>query len=254
MDYERVMIFGAHPDDEILMAGTVAKMSDAGVHVVVVTCTDGCEGYPRAEMKAEIVEMRRREAQHCDEALGIARRVWLGRPDMALVNDKETLLECVRVIRQERPDAIFAHGPMDPHRDHVIAGQLTVEAREHAGEPVAADLGEPWHTPHLYYYAGIPVFGIIGQFWQPPHMDYYKGVKAELPSIEINVSETAHKVAEGWATQVSQHTLMGTTADELMAQAQEIKQSGRKYAETFWLAEDNVLNDLLPRGLCVGKA
>ena len=84
MDYERVMIFGAHPDDEILMAGTVAKMSDAGVHVVVVTCTDGCEGYPRPEMKDEVVQMRRKEAEHCDKVLGIARRVWLGRPDMAL--------------------------------------------------------------------------------------------------------------------------------------------------------------------------
>ena len=71
MDYERVMIFGAHPDDEILLAGTVAKMSAAGVRVVVVTCTDGCEGYPRPEMKDEVVEMRRKEAQECDRVLGI---------------------------------------------------------------------------------------------------------------------------------------------------------------------------------------
>ena len=61
MDYEKVLIFGAHPDDEILMAATVAKFSDAGMRVVVVTCTNGCEGYPRLEIKDEVVEMRRKE-------------------------------------------------------------------------------------------------------------------------------------------------------------------------------------------------
>lgn len=253
MDYEKVLIFGAHPDDEIFMAGTVAKLAAAGARVVVVTCTDGCEGYPRPEMKNEVVQMRRAEAAHCNEVLGIARRVWLGRPDMALVNDKQTLHECIRAIRQERPDAIFADGPLHPQGDHVAAGMLAVEARYHAGEPVAVELGEPWHTPHLYYYTGVAVYGEIGQFWQPAHMAYYQNVMARLPRVDIDVSQTAHKVQEGWATQVSQHTIMGTNAQELLAEAEQIEQSGEQHCETFWLAEHNALNDFLPRGLYVGK-
>ena len=77
---------------------------------------------------------------------------------------------------------------------------------------------------------------------------------AHLPSVEIDVTDTAHKVAEGWATQVSQHTIMDTNAQELLAEAEQIKHSGKKHFETFWLAEHNALNDFLPRRLYVSKA
>jgi LmbE family N-acetylglucosaminyl deacetylase len=55
MDYKRIMVFGAHADDEITMSGTIAKMANAGVRVVVITMTNGCEGYPRPDMKDTIV-------------------------------------------------------------------------------------------------------------------------------------------------------------------------------------------------------
>ena len=86
------------------------------------------------------------------------------------------------------------------------------------------------------------------------NMDYYPQVGAHVASVEIDVSETSHKVLEAWATQVSQHALMGTSAEELLAQAEQIRRGGRKYVETFWLAEHNALNDFLPRRLYVGKA
>jgi len=31
MDYERVLVCGAHPDDEVAMAGTIAKFSEKAV-------------------------------------------------------------------------------------------------------------------------------------------------------------------------------------------------------------------------------
>ena len=34
MDYDTVVVFGAHADDEITMAGTIAKISQSGVRVV----------------------------------------------------------------------------------------------------------------------------------------------------------------------------------------------------------------------------
>lgn len=227
MDYKKVMVFGAHADDEIRMAGTIAKMSNAGVRVVVVTMTNGCEGYPRLDMKDEIVELRRQEADECNKVLGIMRREILDIPDMGLVNDKKTLQKCIKIIREERPDAVFTHGPVDRHRDHLNTHAISVEARWHAGEPVAAELGEPWYPPHLYYYKGV--------------------ADNRLPSIVIDVTQTAEKRAEALATQVSQHTLFGRTKEEFLAEVETIRKNRPKRTEKFWIADKVTLNDFLPR-------
>ncbi len=226
MDYERVLVCGAHPDDEVAMAGTIAKLSEKGVQVFVLIFTDGCEGYPKPELKEEIVEIRRREQEVCDRILGVHRRICLERPDMALENDKETFLECVRIIREVRPDAIFTHGPYDRHRDHRAVSAITVEARWQAGEPVSAELGPPWHTPHLYY---------------------YRGVQALLPRVVVDVSETAHKRWEAMAAYESQHTLWGRTKEEFAEEAERVRESGERYIETFWIAEETVFSDFPPK-------
>lgn len=225
MTFQRVMVFAAHADDEITMAGTIARFSAEGTRVVVVQMTDGCEGYPLPEMQESIVATRRQEAEACNRVLGIARRVMLMRPDMGLTNDKETLQECIRVIREERPQAIFTHGPVDRHRDHRNTHALSVEARWHAGEPVAAALGAPYYPPQLYYYKGVTGIG---------------------PQIFFDVSATAHKRYEALATQVSQHTLFQATREELLARAEQLRQAGGRHTESFWFAEWNQFHEFPP--------
>lgn len=226
--YERVLVFGAHPDDELTMAGAMAKFAAEGTEVYICIMTDGREGYPRPEMKDTIVALRRKEADACDRVIGIKKRFRPESPDMGLVNDKETLLKCVEIIRQVRPDAIFTHGPNERHRDHLNTHLISVEACWHAGEPVAAELGSSWATPHLYY---------------------YKGVMGLRPSIRIDVTQAADKRLDAMATQVSQHTLFRRTADEFHAQAESIRKHRPKTIESFWIAERVVLNGFLPKGL-----
>ncbi len=227
--YDRILVFGAHHDDELTMACTMAKLAQEGTEVYVCIMTDGCEGYPRPEMRDTIVETRSREADEADKVLGVTRRFKLNSPDMALVNDKETLLKCVGIVRKVRPDAIFTHGPHDNHRDHLNTHANTVEARWHAGQPVAASLGESWKTPHLYFYKGL--------------------LDQSLPSIQLDVTDTGEKRAEALATQVSQHTLFRRTRADFLADAERIKRDRPRTVETFWIAPKNVFNALLPTDL-----
>jgi LmbE family N-acetylglucosaminyl deacetylase len=180
-------------------------------------------------MRDQIVALRRVEAEEANKVIGIARRIHIGSPDLGLTNDKATLKKCIQAIREERPDALFTHGPDDNHRDHIATGAISIDARWHAGEPVVAELGTSWKTPHLYYYKGVS--------------------RRELPAVIVDVSATAHKRYEALATQVSQHTLFRRTKEDFLAEASRIKQSGARYTETFWLAERNQLADFLPRGL-----
>jgi LmbE family N-acetylglucosaminyl deacetylase len=220
------MVFGAHPDDEFAMAGTIAKLSMKKVKVTVLTFTDGCEGYPLPEMKDTIVATRRKESNASDRVLGIHHHIHLEIPDMGLVNNKETILRCVHAIRKARPHAIFTHGPNESHRDHIAGHHISVEARWQAGEPVAAEFGPPWKTPHLYFYGGVDDVR--------PHIFY-------------DVSETEHKRLLARAAHVTQHILWGRSREDFQEEAKWIKRSGRTFIEQLWLTDDFVLTDFPPR-------
>lgn len=215
MSYKTILVFAAHPDDEMTMAGTMSKASDLGVRVVVAQSTNGSEGYPKPEMEKTIVKVRRKEADEADKVLGVE-RIHLGHDDMALVNDKATFKQFIKVIRKVRPDAIFTHGPHDLHRDHLATSAISIEARWQAGQPVSTKLGPPWQTPHFYF---------------------YKGVRGADPNYEVDIAGYAHKAAEARRTQVSQHILFRRTVADFDKEIEALKQSRERRVERFWNAD-----------------
>ena len=230
MDYRRILVFGAHPDDEIRMAGTMAKLAAAGVQVYVAIMTDGSEGFPNPAWREQIVAMRAAEMEECDRVLSITKRFRLGYPDMGLVHGKQVFRDCIRAVRGARPDAVFTHGPAGINPDHVATHEITVPAVWQAGQPVAADLGEPWPAGQLYYYKEVST-----------------SVRTVGPSVTFDVTGYDHYVLLANATQVSQHTLFRTTREELEAEAERIRQAHRPATETFWMSERFRLADFPPR-------
>lgn len=224
MNYKKVIVFGAHPDDEITMGGTIYKMSKNGTKVIVVTMTDGCEGYSEIEMKDKIVEVRKKEAEICDMILGISERIFLELPDMALVNNKDILKKCIEIIRKIKPDAIFTHGPGDRHRDHFNTCLITIEAVWQAGEPVSIELGEPWSTNYIYY---------------------YKGFSGGLPSIIIDITDVAEKKIEAQMSQKSQYRIFRKTEKDFIEEIEYIKKYRPKRFEQFWISDRVILNKFL---------
>jgi LmbE family N-acetylglucosaminyl deacetylase len=228
MNYKRVLVFGAHPDDEIFMAKTIAMLSSKGVAVTVVIMTNGCEGYPDPKMKNTIVKIRAREAQDCNRVLGIKKRIIMDIPDMGLTNDKPTVKKLIKIIREVRPDAIFTQGPIDVHRDHIATHHVTRSAFFHAGEPVAAELGKPWKAPYLYYYVGV---------------------REPLTRVVVDVSDYKEKGTEAWSTQKSQYTVFRKTAVEFKREIEALKKDRSKVYDVFWLAEHVILSDFVPLGI-----
>jgi len=230
MLYRSILVLAAHPDDEIIMAGTMAKMAAEGTRVVVVQMTDGCEGYPDVEMKQTIVEMRQREAEAANRVLGVAHRYMLGHPDMGLVNDKATLQEVIAIIRRERPDAAFLQGSRTLHRDHLNAYQIGIEALWHGGGPVCAALGPSWQTPEIYC---------------------YKDADTDLQPFGVSVKGFGHKFFEALATQESQFTLFGQyfgvgSREAFAREIERLKHEGGREIEYFWVLRDAVDFDVFP--------
>ncbi len=159
-DWRRVLVFGAHVDDEVIgPGGTIARLSDGGADVIVVTFTGGQDtGYARPELKDQMAGLRRQEAAAADRILGIRERIFLGRAAQDVQNDKATYQECVRLIREVKPDVILAHWHEDKHRDHRAVAAVTDEARWKAWDHVLADLGAPYYTPEFYFYEIMELF------------------------------------------------------------------------------------------------
>ncbi|MSR29095.1 MAG: bacillithiol biosynthesis deacetylase BshB1 [Phycisphaerales bacterium] len=145
----RVVVFGAHPDDQELgMGGTIARLARDGHEVTLVDMTDGeptPEGSP---------ELRAREAAEAARILGVS-RIQLGLRNRELVNDIESRHAVATAIRTLRPDILFAHHGLDSHPDHVAASAL-VDGGRFAARLTKCDLsGEPWHARALFQYFSI---------------------------------------------------------------------------------------------------
>ncbi|MCL5999851.1 MAG: PIG-L family deacetylase [Chloroflexi bacterium] len=216
-DWRRVLVFGAHVDDEIIgPGGTISRLSDMGAEVFVVTFTGGTKdtGYSRADLKDKIAEMRRAEAGAADAILGIKERIFLGRPSQGVVNDTATYQECVRLIRQIKPDVIFSHWYEDKHRDHRAVAEITDEARWKAWDHVLVDLGAPYYTPEFYFYEILELF---------PH-----------PTILVDISATINTKIEAMEAMTSQLDVLPRVAQYIRGVGQTRGfQRGSEYAEAF---------------------
>ncbi len=214
-NWKRILYFGAHPDDEIIGAGgALARCSAQGAEITVVTFTLGDTSYTSPEAKAEMKVIRAREAAAVEPILGISRRILLNKPCQGVVNDRETYQECVRIIRQVRPDVILTHSYLDRHRDHRAVAEVTDEARYKAAENVLADLGEPWYTQFLYHYEVIELF--------------------PSPTLLIDITETMDKKLEAMATQKSQMAVLPGVMEYIKALGRvRGYQRGTLYAEAL---------------------
>ena len=151
----QVMVVTPHPDDaEFGVAGTVARWTREGKSVVYVVCTSGEKGSSDANVKPEhLAKIREQEQLAAAQLLGVREVIFLRYPDQALEDTPEFRKEIVRQIRKYRPETVVTVDPYRRyiwHRDHRIAGQVTIDAVfPYARDPLAyPDLLEEGLHPH----------------------------------------------------------------------------------------------------------
>ena len=150
-----VLVVTPHPDDaEFGVAGTVAKWTREGKQVVYVVCTNGNKGTSDPDVKPdELAKIRQNEQRAAAEILGVREVVFLENQDQGLEDTPEFRKQIVRMIRRYRPETVVTADPYRRyiwHRDHRIAGQVTIDAvfpyaRAHLAYP---DLLEEGLQPH----------------------------------------------------------------------------------------------------------
>ncbi len=174
-DVERVLVVTAHPDDvDFGAAGTVARMTDAGVTVTYCLATDGeAGGDDRSMARRDMAALRRDEQRAAAAAVGVTDLTFLGHPDGRLVPTLGLRRDISRVIRRLRPQLVIAQSPerrwdriYASHPDHLAAGEAAVaavypDARNPFAHPELLDEGlEPWTVPELWLMATEPTVAV----------------------------------------------------------------------------------------------
>jgi LmbE family N-acetylglucosaminyl deacetylase len=168
-----LMVVTAHPDDESMVAATMARYAlDGGKRVTLVSATRGEGGGNGTgkEYGAALGVVREAELRACVSELGVQRLYFLDRRDFGYTESatatlsqwshRESLKRLVRLVRALRPDVIVT---MDPaprggqHGHHQVAGRLATEAYDVAASArafpeLSRDEGlRPWRVLKLYY-------------------------------------------------------------------------------------------------------
>lgn len=123
----KVIVVGAHPDDpETGCGGTMALIANEGHEVISAYLTRGEAGIS-GKSHEEAATIRTAEALKACKILN-AKAKFLGQIDGNCEVTKEHYETIYNFIKDENPDVIFNHWPIDGHRDHRICSLLVYDA------------------------------------------------------------------------------------------------------------------------------
>lgn len=187
-----VLAMFAHPDDaEILCAGTLIRLADAGWEIHIATATPGDCGTTTLPAD-QIAEIRRNEGTAAAHLIGATYHC-LEERDLRVVFDKSTIRKTLDLFRQIAPSVVFTHPRLDYMMDHEQAHLLTRCATFGYLVPNASPLPlvDGSRIPWLYYCD--PVEG----------KNPYSG-KIVQPTVTVDITQVMDRKVEMLACHASQ--------------------------------------------------
>jgi len=134
----RLLVIGAHPDDEVLgCGGTIAANAAKGGHTTVLIATEGSGA--QNNYNQELMKRRHDQLMKCTGTLGAQEVVHWDYPDMELetVPHLQLNAELQRFIQEGEYEYVLVHHPYDLNRDHqVLFRSVSVACRPTPGSPV----------------------------------------------------------------------------------------------------------------------
>ncbi|MBI2444525.1 MAG: PIG-L family deacetylase [Candidatus Magasanikbacteria bacterium] len=114
-----ILVFSAHPDDEILgVGGTLQQYQAAGYRIAVCLVTDGSSTqYPN---QPGLWQQKQQEYQNALDLLSVDQLIELKYPDMRLdtVSHAEVCRRLTEIVHTVQPEIVFTPSDADLNRDH----------------------------------------------------------------------------------------------------------------------------------------
>jgi LmbE family N-acetylglucosaminyl deacetylase len=149
-----LLLIFAHPDDHLLVAGTLFHYRAQGYVIHEIVCTDGENG-SIGEVKRGHMESRNIRLQEHTRAvslLDISSVRYLNQRDGFVHYDDEVVSQVVQCIRALTPQIVITHTRVDMHPDHEAVAAMARHAVKLAH--LSVDLGADehrWRVPWLWF-------------------------------------------------------------------------------------------------------
>lgn len=128
------LAIAAHPDDiELMMAGTLLRLGEAGFDLHMLNIANGCCG-SMTEGPEETATRRWLEAEASAAVLGATMHPPLCN-DIEIFYEDSLIRKVAALIRRVKPDILLAQSPVDYMEDHTNACRLAVTAAFVRGMP-----------------------------------------------------------------------------------------------------------------------
>lgn len=151
LEVDRLVVLGAHPDDEVLGAGGImTSAARAGIDVVVVCMSDGSASHPGSPTLTpdQLAGIRHAELDTATDLLDIDRSRWFGLPDGSLSDHHHSMAGIVDAVLDERPHAstaLLSVWSGDGHPDHEAVGRCAADVAGRRDLPLSMYPIWMWH-------------------------------------------------------------------------------------------------------------
>lgn len=141
------LFIGSHPDDiELTCGGTVCKLVKSGKKIGILDLTKG-----ELSTRGNLTQ-RKKETDKATKVLGVNFRKNLGLKDGDIQNNFANRLKLIKLIREYKPELVFAPYASDRHPDHINASNLIREAVFYSGLRKIATGKLPAFRPNKVFY------------------------------------------------------------------------------------------------------
>mgnify|MGYP002525862601 CR=1 FL=1 len=228
---KNVLVFAAHPDDELLgLGGTVRRLVNEGVTVRAIIMAEGLTSRAMSREEADLSELEelQSDAKRAAAIVGYRSIEFCGLPDNRM--DNLDLLDIIKIItryvEKYQPDTIFTHHHGDLNIDH----RLTCEAVLTACRPV-----------------GNSKVHRIFSFETPSSTEWnYNYSEPFTPNVYVDVTETLEAKVQGMSCYRSESTVFPhPRSPEALRSLGRLRGSnvGFEMAEAFMLIRERVATD-----------
>lgn len=221
------MAIAAHPDDiELMMAGTLLLLGEAGYELHVLNIANGSCG-SLTEDAESLIKRRAAEAQKAAKTLGAAYYPPMVN-DLEIFYEDELLRRVAAVVRTAAPDVLLVQSPQDYMEDHMNACRLAVTAAFTRGMPNYCTIPPvpPIDQPVTVYHA-LP-WGLRGPLGENIEANLHVNIASTLD--QKRAALACHQSQKEWLDQTQG---IDSYLDTMVDMARQVgKKSGEfEYAE-----------------------
>ncbi len=198
LEFNKALVFFAHPDDaEFMAGGSIIQWVNEGKEIVLCVVTNGANGSNDPAMSREkLISSRMDEQREAARLTGVSDIVFLGYEDCMVEDSHDLRRDMIREIRRHKPDIVI--GP-DPtmyffadqyinHPDHRKVGDALCAAIS-PGAPTLPiyreELYDKGFEPH---HLKAALFGMTGSpnYW----VDIEKVMEDKIKSVSVHYTQT----------------------------------------------------------------